>query len=251
MQRSPSVSLVALLVAALAAVAGCSGASEEDDAEASGEALTSLGAGEYRAYAAVAAEAGAAPAGGQVTVLGLRGVALDGSTHGTTFHHAFDDTLVVLGADGASSFRFAASTHPFEKKGVSGVPDVDGDRVADVGMIRPGIYDVAGRERLIAGQPSFVVTREGSGRLPGWRDVDHDGVLAARELAASEQRGDVLTDVLFHQGEGGAPAAVGCQVLPAADIRAFVRAIGGAKARFRYVLVDASGLAPDALPHGK
>ena len=88
----------------------------------------------------------------------------------------------------------------------------------------------------------------GVGKLPGWRDTDHDGVLTAAERAASERRTDGLTDVLFHQGEGGAPAAVGCQVLPASSIGAFTKAVGGARARFRYVLVDVTGRDVTGLP---
>jgi len=115
-------------------------------------------------------------------------------------------------------------------------------------MIRPGVYDVAGRDRTIAGQPSYAVTKNGQGKLPGWRDTNHDGTLTDAERAASEHRSDGLTDVLFHQGEGGAPAAVGCQVLPASAIRAFVTAVGGPRARFRYVLVDMTGKDASTLP---
>jgi hypothetical protein len=159
----------------------------------------------------------------------------------------FDDTLVVFRADGTVE-RFAASTHPFELAGVPGVPDTNGDGVADVGMIAPGVYDVAGRDRTIAGAASYAVTQHGSGKLPGWRDTNHDGVLDADERAASERRADRVTDVLFHQGEGDAPAAVGCQVLPAAAIRAFTAAVGGSHARFRYVLVDMTDRDTSSLP---
>ncbi len=212
-------------------------------------ALTALGPEAYRAYAALAIEGGLTPEAGTITVLGLRGLATDGTNHATAFGHAFDDTLVVFAKDGASVLRFAASTHPFELRGVPGVPDVNGDRVADVGMIRPGVYDVAGRDRLIAGVASYAVSQRGSGKLPGWRDVDHDGILTEAERAASEARSDGLTDVLFHQGDGSAaPAAVGCQVLPGDSIRSFITAIGGPKAKFRYVLVDVSGRDTASLP---
>lgn len=234
-----------LLAAGAAGVsgAGCaSPASDPDGAEASESAPAALGSDAYRIYGELAREGGAAPSPGSVTVLGLRGLSYDGQVHGTRYTHAFDDTLVVLRADGTVE-RFPASTHPFEVDGVAGVPDVDGDHVADVGMIRPGVYDVTGRERTIAGAASFAVSRHdtGAGKLAGWRDTDHDGVLTTAERSASEGRGDGLTDVLFHQGEGGAPAAVGCQVLPAASIRPFTSAVGGPRARFRYVLVEMLG----------
>jgi len=206
-----------------------------------------LGADAYRAYGDLAKEAGAAPSAGTVTVLGLRGLAIDGTTHATSYVRAFDDTLVVLRADGTVD-RFAGSTHPFERGGVPGVPDVDGDRIADVGMIRPGIYDVTGRERAIAGAASYAVSQRSSGALPGWRDTDHDGVLSEAERAASERRDDRITDVLFHSGEGSAPPAVGCQVLPASSIGAFTASVGGRRARFRYLLLDMKGRDMRLLP---
>ena len=242
--------LLMVLPLLLLAAAGCaSSAPEGDSTEAAEIAPSALASDAYRIYGELAREGGAAPSADSVTVLGLRGLSYDGQVHDTRYRHAFDDTLVVLRADGTVE-RFAASTHPFESDGVPGVPDVDGDRVADVGMIRPGVYDVAGRDRTIAGAASFAVTRHdtGAGKLPGWRDTDHDGVLTAGERAASEERRDGLTDVLFHQGEGGAPAAVGCQVLPAASIRSFTAAVGGSRARFRYVLVEMLGRDPSGLP---
>lgn len=213
------------------------------------DALTALGPEAYRAYADLAIEGGLTPEVGTITVLGLRGLATDGTNHPTAFAHAFDDTVVVFAKDGRSVLRFAASTHPFELRGVPGVPDVNGDHVADVGMIRPGVYDVAGRDRQIAGVASYAVAQRGNGRLPGWRDVDHDGILTEGERAASEARSDGLTDILFHQGDGpAAPAAVGCQVLPGASIRGFITAIGGPKAKFRYVLVDVTSRDTSTLP---
>jgi hypothetical protein len=224
---------------------GC--AAEPGTDEVAADAPAALGADAYRIYADLAAEGGGAPARGTVTVLGLRGLSSSGDAHATKYARAFDDTLVVLRADGTVA-RFAASTHPFELAGVPGVPDADGDHVADVGMIRPGVYDVAGRDRTIAGAASYAVTQHGSGKLPGWRDTNHDGVLDDDERAASERRSDGLTDVLFHQGEGDAPPAVGCQVLPASAIRAFTTAVGGPRARFRYVLVDMTGRDTASLP---
>jgi hypothetical protein len=229
----------------VAALAGCAAPAASDEAVADDPAA--LGSDAYRLYADLAAEGGAAPSPGAVTVLGLRGLSIDGTKHATRYGHAFDDTLVVLRADGSVE-RFPASTHPFEREGVPGVPDANGDGVADVGIVRPGVYDVAGRDRTIAGAASYVVTQRASGKLPGWRDVDHDGIITETERAASERRKDALTDVLFHQGEGGAPAAVGCQVLPASAIRAFTTAVGGPRARFRYVLVDMTGRDATSLP---
>ena len=245
--RACRLLLLPLVVVAIGCASPASdGSSGESSETSSGAALSSEA---YRIYGELAREGGAAPALGSVTVLGLRGLSYRGEVHETRYAHAFDDTVVVLRADGTVE-RFPASTHPFELDGVPGVPDVDGDGIADVGMIRPGVYDVAGRDRTIAGQASFAVTLHatGAGKLPGWRDTDHDGILTADERAASEHRADGLTDVLFHQGEGGAPAAVGCQVLPASSIGAFTKAVGGARARFRYVLVDLTSRDVSSLP---
>ena len=246
--------LRSLLALSLTAVVTACGADAGDESSSTDDALTApMPDGAYEAYAAFAkAQADFTPAASAVSVLGLRGLSITGEQHPTKFGHAFDDTIVVFSADGVTARRFPASTHPFEKNGVSGVPDVDGDGASDVGMIAPGIYDVTGRARLIAGQPSFVVTRSGSGRLPGWRDTNHDGVLSDEEMAASVKRKDGLTDVLLHQGEGGAPAAVGCQVFPAAAITDFVRAAAGvtpAHSSFRYVLIDVSNADVSSLPH--
>jgi hypothetical protein len=229
-----------------ATAVACAAPATTSDEEAV-DAPSALGSDAYRAYADLATEGGGSPSHGTVTVLGLRGLSLDGTTHPTKYAHAFDDTLVVLRADGSVE-RFAGSTHPFERKGVPGVPDTNGDGVPDVGMIKPGVYDVTGRDRTIAGAASYAVTQRSSGKLPGWRDTDHDGILDDDERAVSDRRGDGLTDVLFHQGEGGAPAAVGCQVLPSSAIRAFTAAVGGARARFRYVLVDMTGRDTSSLP---
>ena len=238
--------LRALSALSLAALIGCAGASSADDASSTNDALTSpLPAGSYATYAAFA---NITPDVGAVTVLGLRGLSTHGEQHPTKFAHAFDDTIVVFAADGETVLRFPASTHPFENKGVAGVPDVDGDGVEDVGMIEPGEYTVTWRDRLIAGQPSFVVTRDGNGKLPGWRDTNHDGILSDAEMAASVKRKDGLTDILFHEGEGTAPPAVGCQVFPASAIADFARAAGGAHSSFRYVLVDASTADVSSLP---
>jgi hypothetical protein len=232
------------VLAAALALGGCGASS--GDAESTDEgAASALGADAWRAYGDLARAGGLDPDAAdsaRASVIGLRGGAHDGASHATTYVLAFDDTFAVMTSD-HRVLRFRGSTHPFQNT-APGVPDVDGDGVPDVGMIRPGVYDAGARDRLVAGQPSWAVTQNGSGKLPGWRDTDHDGVLDDGERAASERRGDTLTDVLFHQGEGGAPPAVGCQVLPASAMRAFTAAVGGGRASFRYVLVDMTGRAP-------
>lgn len=236
--------LVALTLAAACAVPAC--AAERDEA-ADDEVLEGTGAvgseTDYRLYAPVVSAAGATPnPNGMVTVLGIRGRGTDGTRHDASARQVYDDTFVVLLPSGRG-IVLPGSTHPFQATGVPGVPDVNGDGAADVGRIRPGEYLAVGRgsRQLVAGLPGWdVVTYRGrEGRLPGVRDTNHDGVWDAVEDAASLARNDGLTAVLFHHGDRGAPAVVGCQVLPSESLKTLARAVGGAGARFHYVLVDA------------
>lgn len=215
-------------IALAAVLLGCSGSAAEDDGASTDNAL---GGADFDRYAQIARDHGVEPDGSTAVVIGLRGSG--------EYVKAFDEHFVVLSTDGTAT-TFHASTHPFQNS-APGVPDVDHDGKADVGEIEPGVYDATPRSQLVAGQPSWAVSFQGDGHLPGWRDTNHDGVLDDDERAASEKRKDTLTDVLFHQGEGGAPPAVGCQVLPASAMKDFTKAVGGARARFRYVLVVSQG----------
>lgn len=234
-------------VLALAVLApACADTSEREDGydTDSSEAASSLASREvYQRWAPVVTAAGATlHPHGFATVLGLRGRSVDGARHDAISRREYDDTFVVLLAN-RTGFVLTGSTHPFQADGVEGVPDVDGDGALDVGRIRTGQYLALGRGKnnLVAGMPGYdVVTFEGkSGRLPGVRDTNQDGVYADVEDAASAARKDGVTAVLFHHGDEGSPAAVGCQVLPTEALRNLVRAVGGAGATFHYVLVDA------------
>lgn len=172
-------------------------------------------------------------------VLALRGLSASRELHATVSTRHYDDTFVVLSA--SSAITFAGATHPWETTSRQS-PDVDGDLEGDVGMIMPGHYRARARpaSRNIAGAPTYAVgTLAGSGFVPGWRDTDHDGVFSAEEMSASEQRGDRLSAILFHQGGAGAPAAIGCQVMEASEYERFIAAVGGAGASFDVIVVDA------------
>jgi hypothetical protein len=235
----PLVLSFALLVPACASTGGDEDAHEVDTSETAASLATEA---VYQEWAPVVRAAGAETNPGRlVTVLGVRGRSLDGARHAASSRKSYDDTFVVLLADG-TGFVLSGSTHPFQSVGVSGVPDVDGDGAADVGRIRPGQYLAIGRgaQRPVAGLPGYdVVTHPAkNGRLPGVRDTNHDGTYDGHEDDASRNRGDGITAVLFHHGDEGSPAAVGCQVLPREALRTLVRAVGGASATFHYVLVD-------------
>jgi len=190
-------------------------------------------------YDHVAQDAGLDPSAGTY-VVGVRGIARDGTRHEVRAAQVFDDVIAVI-APGGDPLELAGSTHPWFSTS-SAAPDVDGDGVPDVGMVQPGRYRALprGPSRNIVGEPTYhIVTLAGADAVPGWRDTNHDGVFDADEQAASVARGDTLGAVLFHQGGAGAPAAIGCQVMDATSIRAFVGAVGGAAATIDYVLVNA------------
>jgi hypothetical protein len=219
--------------------ASCSAGDGSDDAE--GSAPAELRSDRVDAWLDVAARAGARPlAEAKTIVIGLRGYELGNGLHDTKAQKSFDDTFVVL-RDGKSSLVFAGSTHPFEQRGTSGVPDVNGDGQSDVGMVRPGLYRTTRLSKIIDLAPVFwVKTATGSDKLPAWRDLDHDGVVSDDERARSEQRQNTVDSILFHVGSDAAPKAVGCQVSTRAVLRALADA---APDGFDYVLVDAKTLA--------
>lgn len=229
----------ALLVGMLTAT-GCSASASSSPAgneEADTEAT--FGPLHDRAFYEQIATGAGVTLHGQAVVVGVRGMSRSGAHHDVHTQKTFDDVVAVLKADG-TVLELPAATHPWFTTSTA-APDVDGDGRGDVGMIRPGRYHAVPRPgRLLAGQPTFhIQTVEGSDKLPGWRDTNHDGVYDDAERKASETRHDALGAVLFHEGGPGAPAPIGCQVLDAVAIKTFVTAIGGAGADIDYVLVDA------------
>lgn len=180
---------------------------------------------------------------GEATVLGIRGMNRDGSTHDTGSTRRYDDTMVVLRPDGTVQ-EFAGATHPGQNSSTSS-PDVAGrsggarDGAGDVGMINTGNYRVVANGNHAGSSSYHVRTQGGSGRLDGVRDTNHDGQFSETEKAQSAQRGDQLTGVLFHQGGSTRPSSIGCQTLAPNDYQQFIRAVGGGRASFNYTLVDA------------
>lgn len=206
--------------------------------------LAPAGASEAERYAhysrIIEANGGQVNPDGQPTVLGLRGLSRDGTAHDTTSSRQYDDTFVVLTRDAGGNphvREFHGATHPGQR-GSTSAPDVTGDHVGDVGMIRPGNYNVVPNGAHGGNASYHVRTEGGSGRLPGWRDTNHDGRFSDAERTASQNRGDTLTAVLFHQGGTTAPRSIGCQTLAPNEYQQFIDTLGGPRARFNYTLVN-------------
>jgi len=158
-----------------------------------------------------------------------------GVRSGTQAAHVFDDRFLVF--TGSDTLELAGSTHPWEASSTSS-PDIDGDGIGDVGWLRPGTYQVIPRASAqnILGLPTYHVTTNGSDRVAGWRDTDHDGTISDDERAASEARGDTLGAILFHAEGPGGPQAIGCQVSAPSTQQQLVARIGAHA--FTYLLVD-------------
>ena len=234
-------SLTAVLLSSL--LAACASQTADDASEPSADSdLGSVPAGDpakYPGYLRIVREAGGDVTPGHVVVLGLRGRGVDGTLHDTHTGKVYDDTFVIL--RNGTALELQGSTHPWFTHS-TGSPDVDGDHVPDVAMIRPGRYHAVPRAAAsnIGGLPSFhVVTAAGSGSLPAWRDTKHDGSYDAAERAASEKRHDLAGSILVHLGGLADVPAIGCQVLPNDELKTLLNAVASQKTGFDYVLVDA------------
>lgn len=192
----------------------------------------------YQYYAnIVRAHGGAVNPGGMPTVLGLRGVRIDGAQHGSASTRTYDEVFVVLTPDGRA-IELAGATHPGQSSSRAS-PDVNRDGAGDVGTIRPGTYLARPNGPHANNSSWHVVNLNGAEGIAGWRDTNHDGVYSDGERAASEARGDTLTGVLFHQGNASAPSSIGCQTLSPAEFNRLIAALGGAGSTFTYTLVNA------------
>ncbi len=192
----------------------------------------------YAHYANLVRQAGGQVcANGKATVLGIRGMTLDGTRHASTSSRSYDDVFVVLTPEGRC-YELRGATHPGQKSS-GAAPDVTRDGSGDVGTIRPGNYSVVPNGKYKGNTSYHVRTLGGSGSIPGWRDTNHDGRFTDTEKASSERRGDKLTGVLFHPGNTSSPSSIGCQTLSPSDYARFISAVGGANAGFSYTLIEA------------
>ncbi|MBI1945306.1 MAG: peptidoglycan-binding protein [Deltaproteobacteria bacterium] len=179
-------------------------------------------------YAAIVrANGGEVCADGKPTVLGVRGMDVNGNRHASTNNRKYDDTFVVLTPD-HRVLELRGATHAGQKTT---------SLVDHVGRINAGNYRAVSNGDH-NGMPSFHVrTRSGSGSIPGVRDRNDDGNYSSTEIERSRQRGDALTGILFHVGFEGSPKSIGCQTLPPDAMRRFIDRVGGRG--FSFTLVDA------------
>ncbi len=195
----------------------------------------------------VRANGGQVNADGRPTVLGIRGMDRDGNVHDTVSanriadRNKYKDTFVVLHPDGRVQ-EFTGATYPGQSRS-SASPDVANrrgqagrDGSGDVGMINAGNYRVVPNGRHAGGASFHVRTTGNSGRLPGVRDTDHNGIYSDRERSQSADRNDTLTAVLFHRGGSNVPRSIGCQTMAPGDYDRFASSVRGG---FSYTLVDA------------
>lgn len=188
---------------------------------------------------------------GKTYVLGLRGLSPNGdrfsTTDGNSLREAnrqgnrYNDSFVVLRPKrngGHHPYVFQGATYPGQSSSTRS-PDANGDKVGDVGMVRPGVFQVRPNGEYY-GAASFRVRKlNGSTRLPAWRDLNHDGDYDRPERQRSEARGNSMSGILFHQGDSAAPNSIGCQTLSPSEYQKFLQAVGGERASFTYALIDA------------
>ncbi|MBT9586786.1 peptidoglycan-binding protein [bacterium] len=171
-------------------------------------------------------------AGGKVdtqrpTVLGLRGLGIDGKRHDSGKNTGSgDDTFVVLGHDKKGNPTVT------ELKGATHAAVKRGSVAGGVAQLRPGNYDVS-RRHDYKGHDAWAVN--GGGNVPVYRDRNRDGQISDAEKAhavANNTKGD---GILFHFDRG---VSIGCQTLPVDQLGALNKAVGGGN--FRYTLLDAN-----------
>lgn len=182
-------------------------------------------------YAALAARVGAS-VGTRPLLLGIRGVYPDARrAHPTSHAQRYDDTFVLL-APKAPSVVFRGATHAYQIWSAR-VPDLNGNRVGDIGVLRPGHYAL----KLGSGEPPefALTTASGSALVPVEREARHDALLGQldEELTRTVMRGlrrgesgTLATEALFHPGyESIEPSSrrpfssIASQTAPLAELR--------------------------------
>lgn len=192
----------------------------------------------YDHYAAIVRANGGTVDPNGTTVLGVRGLSRgQGGPHDAGSTRAYDDTFVVL--RGGRAYEYAGATHPGQLRS-SLSPDVNRDGQGDVGMINPGTFRARPNGDHNGAASWHVTQTNGGGRLAGVRDTNGDGRFSDAERAASAQRGDGLSEILFHQGYADRPKSIGCLTLSPNVYDDFMSRIGGRGQGFSFTLVDAN-----------
>ncbi len=186
--------------------------------------------------AMVKAGGGEVNPGGKPTILALR----SGKTESIA---TYGDRFVVLTKDGRVT-ELVGSTKP-SGKATHKSKDADGDGKKDLGILRPGSYQVQAWKSIYPGTAlaSYVVQRIGAkdkldNAVPAWRDTNQDRFFSDEEKAASVRRGDVATEILFHAGGGEKPNSVGCLTLSPKEMKRLIEAVGGPSAAFSLTLIQ-------------
>ena len=179
------------------------------------------------------------------TVLGMRGLGVDGAYHDSAQNvGGYNDTFVVLnqGPDGNPSVQtFQGATHANQySSGQSHGPDASGRTIRGVAQLQPGSYDVdyATGNYQGYGAAYHVKTLNGNGMVPAFRDTNADGMISSSERNAAISGGYQASAILFHNGKRDSPSSIGCQTIIPSQHTAFTNAIG--RNGFNYTLVDAN-----------
>lgn len=163
-------------------------------------------------------------ASGRTYLLGLRGLSIEGARHDSGVNQgAYDDTYVVLKRDSQGNpvcQEFAGSTHA----GRGDDPDAPSGGVA---QIRPGHY-FGKPDGYHHSSPCWsVLTLDGSGRIPCWRDADADGLISGEERNFSIAQNHHATYILLHNGlYTEICASIGCLTMEPAVFGNFCEFVG-------------------------
>ncbi|MBX3172601.1 MAG: peptidoglycan-binding protein [Candidatus Eremiobacteraeota bacterium] len=181
----------------------------------------------YDHYAAMVKAAGGKIDGKNPTVLGLRGLGIDGKRHDSGRNTGSnDDTFVVLGRDKKGQPTVT------ELSGATHAATARGSVAGGVAQLRPGNYDVT-RRHDYKGHEAWAVN--GGGNVPAYRDGNRDGKISDAEKANAVKRGTTADGILFHWDRN---ASIGCQTLPIDQLKKLKAAVNGGN--FHYTLLDAN-----------
>ncbi len=181
----------------------------------------------YDHYAAMVQAAGGKIDPSKPTVLGLRGLGVDGQRHDSGRNTGSnDDTFVVLGRDKKGQPTVT------ELSGATHAATAKGSVAGGVAQLRPGNYDVS-RRHDYKGHEAWAVN--GGGNVPVYRDSNRDGRISDAEKANAVKKGTTGDAILFHWDRN---ASIGCQTLPVSQLNKLKAAVNGGN--FNYTLLDAN-----------